>query len=194
MLSRVDEILEIKGTIRERTESAAISIAKTLVQKLGIKTYPVPIVSILNELGFSLFAANMQNNKSGMIVISPDLLSHFNTDKVIVIDKLDTIGRQRFTLAHEFAHYLFDFNEQEQYTFQSTYDMDKADTPEERVPSKFAAEFLMPEDLFRRRNSELCAMSNYSRVLQLVKDFTVTQTAVLRRLAELGLEDASEHT
>ena len=182
-----NEVLSLKKSIKERSLPEAIRLAGELIKILNIKTYPIPIVKILNELGFSTFASSIaEPNISGMIFISPDLIGEFKTDKVIIVDRNDLFGRQRFTLAHEFAHYLFDFDEQSSHNFVNKYDISKASTDNEAVPSRFAAEFLMPSDMFAKRYKELSSLTQYSRILQLVIDFDVTQTAVLRRIDELS--------
>ena len=179
------KINQIKNGIKERTINEAMKVAESVVGALSIKHYPVPIVKILNDIGFAIFATDTEKNISGYILISPDLREKFGTDRIIAVDRLDSYGRQRFTLAHEFAHYLFDFNENSNYNFVNTYDTEKADTEDEMVPSRFAAELLMPPDLFVTRYNELSKMTRYDRVHQLVIDFAVTQTAVVKRIEEL---------
>lgn len=182
-------ISEYKKNLPERTVDSAISLAKKLIQSLGIKSYPVPIVSILNELGFSVFVSDIQDkNISGFIAINPDFINKFNSDKIIAVELTDTIGRQRFTLAHEFAHYLFDFDESNVTTFINTYDIEKSDTEAEKIPSKFAAEFLMPDFLFKKRYNELSDLTYYGKISQLVQDFNVTRKAVEKRIIELDLQ------
>lgn len=184
------KILQLKRGITERSIDAAIDLAKSVIDALSIKSYPVPIVKILSDIGFSIYATETQKNISGFILISPDLREKFGTDKVIAVDRRDTLGRQRFTIAHEFAHYLFDFNENSDFNFINTYDTEKANTEAEMVPSRFAAELLMPSSLFVARYRELSKMTQYDRVQQLVTDFAVTQTSVIKRMEEL--KDALE--
>lgn len=182
-------ISQFKQKMPERTIENAIKLAKELIQTLNIKEYPVPIVSILKELGFAVFVTEMpRSNISGFIIIDSDLKEKFGTDKTIAIDNNDSLGRQRFTLAHEFAHYLFDFNENNETTFVNTYNLDKANENDEKIPSRFAAEFLMPEDMFRKRFEELSSMTHYERINQLVSDFNVTTKSIQKRFEELELK------
>lgn len=181
-------ISQFKKNIPKRDLNSAIDMAQKLVKSLGIKKYPVPIVSILNDLGFSVFVSDIKDkNISGFIAINPDLKSRFNTDKIIAVESTDTIGRQRFTLAHEFAHYLFDFNESSKSVYFNTYDIEKSDTDAEKIPSRFAAEFLMPDFLFKKRFNELSDLTYYEKINQLVDDFNVTTKAVKKRIEELNL-------
>lgn len=182
-------ISEFKKNMPERTIDNAIAVAKKLITSLGVNDCPVPIVSILNDLGFSVFVSDFKDkNISGFICVDPDLKYKFGTDKVIAIEKSDTYGRQRFTLAHEFAHYIFDFNENENTSFFDTYNIEKSDTTQEIIPSRFAAEFLMPPKLFKKRYKELKYLTKYERVNQLVQDFDVTLKSVEKRINELQLQ------
>ena len=182
-------ITSIKQQMPERSIESAIHLADVLIKALEIDRYPIPIVSILNDLGFSVLITDIPKlNISGFIVVSPDLKESFGTDKVITVAKNDTTGRQRFTYAHEFAHYLFDFHEDESMFFLNTYDTNQSNTAEEKIPSRFAAEFLMPKDLFIKRYKELNEMTNYERISQLVDDFNVTTKAVIKRCEELQLK------
>lgn len=181
-------ISNIKRNVPERTIDNAIELADKLIKSLEIKSYPIPIVNILNDLGFSVFISDFKDkNISGFICVDPELKYEFSTDKVIAIEKSDTYGRQRFTLAHEFAHYLFDFDENKEISFFNTYDIEKSDTEEEIIPSRFAAEFLMPPKIFIKRYKELKDLTKYEKVNQLVQDFEVTLKSVSKRIEELNL-------
>ncbi len=185
-------ISQFKQNMPERTIENAIKLAKNLIQSLDIKDYPIPIVNILKELGFAVFVTEMPRpNISGFIIIDSDLKEKFGTDKTIAIDKNDSLGRQRFTLAHEFAHYLFDFNEAKSSSFVNTYDINKADIDAEKIPSRFAAEFLMPEEMFKKRYKELSSLTNYERLNQLVSDFNVSSKSIQKRYEELQLKERS---
>lgn len=181
-------ISEIKDDIPERTVENAIAIAKKMIAALNINTYPVPIVKVLNNISFSVFATEVPPNLSGFMIIDKSFKDSFGSDKIIAIDKNDEIGRQRFTLAHELSHYLFDYDKKSQEPFVSTFNMKLADTEPERVANKFAAEFLMPEDMFRQRYNQLNGFTEDEVIRQLVDDFNATSTSVKRRLEELGLK------
>lgn len=181
-------ISELKKEMPKMTVNKACEVAKQLIATLNISTYPIPIVKILNDLGFSVFASEVPPRISGFMIIDTTLKDKFGTDKIIAIDENDSLGRQRFTLAHEFAHFLFDFDENRNRDFISTFNINAADSESERIASRFAAEFLMPEEMFRARYNELSYLTNYERLNQLIDDFNVTSTSVKRRFSELGLE------
>lgn len=182
-------IYEIKKEIPERSIENAVKIAKKIIASLGIKSFPIPIVKILREIGFDVRVADIfEENISGFILIGQVVQDISGKDKAIGVSKYDSVERQRFTLAHEFAHYLFDFNENEDVEFFSTYDIEKADTDDEKIPSRFAAEFLMPEEMFIKRYKELEDLTRYEKINQLSQDFKSSQKSVIIRFEELGLE------
>lgn len=184
----IQVINEIKKNIPERTIEKTIEVANKIIKTLKIKKYPVPIVKILNDLGFLVVVSDMPNkNISGFIIIGEEVKDKTGNDKVIGVSMHDTVERQRFTLAHEFAHYLFDFNENKEICFFNTYDIGQADTDEEKIPSRFAAEFLMPKDMFVKRYKELDNLTRYEKINQLIIDFNTTQKSVIKRFEELNL-------
>lgn len=181
-------IRKFKERDLERNKENAISVAKELISSLKITDFPVPIVRIMNDLGFYVYSAEMPEEKiSGFIMINPDIAEKIGSDRIVAVSCDDLVGRQRFTIAHEFAHYLFDFNEKTQTNYFDTYDTEKSNEPCEAIPSRFAAEFLMPEDMFVRRFNELKkgSLTRYDIVSTLVEDFQVSRKAVEKRCEEV---------
>ena len=171
----------------ENTESA-IKIANKILEKLKINTMPVDISKILTGLGFKIYVSDMfKGNISGMICISPDLKQSFDTDKIIIVSKEDNIGRQRFTLAHEFCHYIFDFNCKTMSSYVDAYDINKADCDSEMVSSRFAAELLIPEKFFIDKIKKLHAnkINYYDAVSDLMDYFNVSKKSIEKRFVEL---------
>lgn len=63
---------------------------------------PVRIVAIAQFYGFSVYKTNeMEDNESGLIIISEDIKNKYGTDKVIIFNKKHSVRRNRFTIAHE---------------------------------------------------------------------------------------------
>lgn len=179
-----------KNQTIERSIESAIKLAEDLIKSLKIKKYPVPIVEIVDELGFHVFSAQFPENISGVIMINPDIKEKLGSDRVICVSNTDSTGRQRFTIAHEFAHYLFDFNASKNTVYYDTYNINKSDKEQEAIPSRFAAEFLMPKKIFVERYKELKEKNipKYDLIASLTYDFNVSQKAVLKRCKELSSE------
>jgi hypothetical protein len=102
----------------------------------------------------------------------------------ILVNTRTTPGRQAFTLAHEFAHALFHY--QEHGLVSRVRDPDR----KERFADAFAAHFLVPgqklRDLVRLR-ADYIAESPLLEVLQLQRYFRVSYATMLNRLREEGL-------
>jgi len=172
-------------------QDLAQQIAQEMLAEIEHKTYPIPIVNILRVLGFSVYVNKFKDdNISGIMLIGDELKEKFDSDRIIIIERKDSLGRQRFTLAHELAHFLFDYSSKnKKYASVFKYDIAQDKQDKERIANTFAANFLMPEEMFRNRYEQL-KEGNYSEdeiISILASDFQVTITAVARRINEINL-------
>lgn len=165
-------------------------IANQILQSLGNKNKaPVPIVKIVTSVGFQLVSGELEENVLAIISIDEDLKRKFKSNKVIAINNLDTLNHQRFIIAHELAHYLFDFNVSNSITYYNTYDTKHIDDNlvEQRANS-FARNLLMPEYIFKKQFKKNIVKNNlYATVEKLANIFQVPMDAVLYRINELHL-------
>lgn len=112
-----------------------------------------PIVKIAKEFDFKTYKETFKNGKSGDIHINGETSEKYGHDKIILVNRKEELFHQRFVVAHELAHYLFEFLGNPQYTdpkiiFVDTYRKDQHETPQEKRANAFAAEIMMPRDLF----------------------------------------------
>lgn len=166
-------------------------IAEQVLQALGDKNQiPVPIVKVMTSLGFQVVSGELEENISGIIAVDENLSKKFASNKVIAINNLDNLGHQRFTIAHELAHYLFDFDVSNDIDYYNAYDTEKADnSPVEKRANFFAANLLMPEHIFREEFKKNRVENNlYTTTQKLADIFEVSMEAVRRRIRELSLE------
>ncbi|MCM1233776.1 MAG: ImmA/IrrE family metallo-endopeptidase [Ruminococcus flavefaciens] len=110
-----------------------------------------PIVKIAKLFDFKTYKEYL--NESGDININGTTKEKYGHDKVILVNRNEELYHQRFVVAHELAHYLFDFLGNSTYTdknilFADTYEKDKHETPQEKRANTFAAEIMMPKELF----------------------------------------------
>lgn len=164
-------------------------VAKVILDGLDIKKVPVPIVAIMKSLKFQVVSGEMEDEISGIVGIDDSLKKTFKSDKVIAINSKDNVGHQRFTMAHELAHYLFDFDVLNNITYYNAYNTTEYESEIERRANYFAANLLMPEDIFREKFGQAVVKNNlYMTVNNLSDIFQVSNEAVRRRMNELSLQ------
>ena len=197
-----NDSLEEKNEKNLKIEDIADYFTEEIINKNTdierIKDYPYaqPIIAISNHLGFKnytsdflLFDKTMDEYKksSGMIAVDGDLIEKYDTDKILLINKHDSIKYQRYTIAHELAHFLFDFNETKYYKY---YNFCKIENifinANERRASRFATALLMPRNLFKERYNKIKKTNNYYEIIRkLSDDFQVFPDIVDKRIKEL---------
>lgn len=166
--------------------------AQDVLDYFNIKDFSsgVPIIEILTRMGFKIFQSDLEpDDLSAYIAVDPKFVDTFGSNKITCVHIKDNLGHKTFALAHELAHYLFDFDESNDLYYYDTYfpKVDE-DNYEERRANKFAANLLMPEKAFREAY-EKCKhiQSKVDIVNELGKQFRVSPKAVIIRFQELGI-------
>ncbi len=177
-------IRELKSTFAPPVTLEQVPvIAERILSELGVSTLPIPIVDIMKQFGFRIFIKRFDDlTLSGLIAIDAELEHTLGSDKVICVSKSDTPGRRRFTVAHEFAHYLFDFDDNSAIKFYDAYKTDQSDNNAEIIASRFAAELLMPQAIFQQEYEKLKDYSLFEKVASLSKTFAVPPKSVQIRI------------
>lgn len=156
----------------------------------------VPIVRILTNLGFGIFQSNLEpSGLSAYIAVNPKFESVYGASKITCVNSNDNVGHKRFALAHELGHYIFDFDDNKILNYYNTYFVDKEDDNlnEKRV-NKFAANLLMPENIFRKVYDEYKTLQSKADIVNaLSKYFVVSSTAILKRFCELGIKEFEDN-
>lgn len=107
-------------------------------------------------------------------------LEHKNNKWVVIVNKLHHPNRQRFTMAHELAHYYLHRDSSDKFA-DTTFFRDDAYTPIEYVANDFASQLLMPEDSVRQ-----CIGSGITSLNQVAELFQVSVDAMRNRIKSLG--------
>lgn len=150
----------------------------------------VPIIEILTKFGFKIYQSDLEpEGMSAYIAVDPKLEEVYESNKITCVNLKDNIGHKRFALAHELAHYLFDFDENHKLYYYNTYFPNREnDNLEEKRANQFAANLLMPENIFRNKLKEYNELQSKPDIVNaLGQYFRVSSTAVLRRFNELGI-------
>lgn len=132
-------------------------LAKTILQEVPYYHYksPTPVIKIAGEFGINTYKTDkLDKELSGIIYVGGTTEKVYGKDKVILVDEDEPLKHQRFIIAHEIAHYLLDCLTNPQYNdsrilFSEGYPKSNHDSPKERKADLFAAELLMPTDLFK---------------------------------------------
>ncbi len=166
--------------------------AQEVLDYFGITDFSkgVPIIGIMNKMGIKAYQRELSpEGLSAYISVDPKFQEMYGTNKIACVHKYDNSGHKRFALAHELAHYLFDFDERQDVRYYNTYFSNRyEETEEERRANAFAANLLMPEEEFRKQYI-LCEnlQSKADTVTKLSSFFGVSITAVLKRFEELQI-------
>ena len=167
--------------------------AKEILEYFNIKDFSegVPIIDILKKMGFKIFQSNLEpDGLSAYIAVDPKFEEVFESNKITCVHAKDNIGHKRFALAHELAHYLFDFDEDRSLYYYDTYFANGSiDKFEEERANAFAANLLMPADIFWKKYKEFEALQSKAEIVSaLSRYFRVSATAVMKRFPEVGIE------
>lgn len=187
----------IKDVQSNPASNNPIDVAKKL--RNMIKDYdptkPVPIVDIVKQMGFAIkIADTLPNDDSGIILIDPELNDIIGNSKCVLINQKIKYGKRRFVLAHEIGHYLFEFdgiNESRYvHSFVRSYNKTSASDPTEHKVNKFAAELLMPAEIFETEYKKLKNSKDLGStdiIVTLSTFFETTTKSVEMRIIELCL-------
>jgi Zn-dependent peptidase ImmA (M78 family)/DNA-binding XRE family transcriptional regulator len=150
--------------------------------RLGLGDGPVrPLREVLEiEVGLRVFMLPLPSRVAGLFVIAEPL------GACVAVNSRHPSERRRWTMAHEYAHYLAN-RDRAEVTRVSYQRMPES----EYFADAFAASFLMPRSGLARRFHEL-KRSNAERVtpamlVQLAHAYGVSLQALSDRLEELGL-------
>ena len=171
---------------REEAISAAEEASERCLKY--VEGFPIKMGALLRGLGFEVWVKKFEDRSvSGVMALN----SNKEYPKAIGVNEEDSHAHQYFTLAHELAHYIFDVNNDNDKYFSIQYNtnVDNERNLVELRANKFAANFLMPKDVFHSKH--MVAKSKFNneniRLEYLSKVFGVTETAIKKRLEELSL-------
>ena len=151
--------------------------ANDILVKNDMLKIPVDLITIAHNNDIEVYHKCLPDSVSGAIRYNKD------TKKFqILIDDGETENRQRFTLAHELAHYFLEKEKLlcgEEIHFDTQYR--KSTTPREAEVDYLAGALLMDKSLVTK------LYNIYPSVSLLAKTFNVSESAMTMRLMMLGL-------
>lgn len=177
-----------KECIEKQATGAANKLVELFWQK---KNAPLRIGDMLDSLGFTVVLNDSFNDDqlSGALAINNSVdVERFK--KMIMLNTKDSTEHQRFTIAHELAHYIFDAVPEQKY-YEAYYRTDEERNNEVREyrANKFAANLLMPAAIFVPRYRFVAGQLSDQRKVHIILswDFGVSITAIKKRIKELNL-------
>lgn len=140
--------------------------------------FPVMIGAIAKELGINVKKATLAATISGEI-------KYENGEYIIRINRHDVKERQRFTLAHEIAHFLLHKDRiGDGITDDILYRSKLSDFMEIQA-NRLAADILMPWVLIQKKLSEYTDLKAEERFEKIAEDAQVSTTAIKIRLGKI---------
>lgn len=179
-------------------------IALKILSNLNYVPYNIatPIVKIVKQFGFKAYNEEINDpNLSGDIYINGDTERIYGHEKVIIVNDKDEITHQRFVVAHELAHYLFDFLGDSKYEnnksikFNAAYYKDRHDTPTEKRANRFAASLLMLESLFIKQYNIAKSIDDNSLfiLMYLSRFFETSISSIQKRIIEVLITEINTY-
>jgi Zn-dependent peptidase ImmA (M78 family) len=162
---------------------------EALADTLNFRSAPIDVKTVAKRLRLKLVYMDLGDDVSGLLISKEG-------STVIAVQERDHPNRQRFTIAHEIAHYCL----RHQFVPGEHVHVDRGHLitprnsrsstgvdPKEIEANQFAACLLMPSKLLSRRIKEFKAESlrDY-HVAKLADEFEVSEQAMTIRLSTLG--------
>ena len=139
---------------------------------------PVNLGGLAAELGLEVFQSTLEPKISGMIEPSPTAPSGYR----IKLNRHDPINRQRFTLAHEIAHFLLHRFDIGRGVVDDTLYRSNLSDRKEVEANKLGAQLIMPSAKGREEAAPLIGMPSDQIIDMLAKKFRVSQEAMRIKL------------
>lgn len=139
---------------------------------------PVNLGGLAAELGLEVFQSTLEPKISGLIEPSTTASSGYR----IKLNRHDPLVRQRFTLAHEIAHFLLHRFEIGRGVIDDTMYRSNLSDKKEVEANKLAAQIIMPTASVRAAAEAMSGVAHEQIVGELAKRFKVSQEAMRIKL------------
>lgn len=159
-------------------------VAENIINDIGVQKGPIPIIRIAEKMGFTVYQLSMEKELSGFIAIGQDVGKTYGENKIIGVNADDDAKHQRFVIAHELGHFIFDYNPSEYKSYYDTYKKNAHKPLKERQANNFSANLLMPpKEFIIEFSTDKTIEENIGK---LAEYFQVQEKAVYKRLIEVA--------
>jgi Zn-dependent peptidase ImmA (M78 family) len=191
MFNRLDGKVDIKDPEKSQLELDAAAFAEQTRKRLGVSMHePIDVITLVEGDGVYVF--QIKNlGCSGFVRV-------FNEQRVIFVNASEPLGRQHYTIAHEYCHILRDLKS---YISLKELPPDKYEYEMNRIEYfafKFADSFLLPQPaIFHALN--MFDISDYEKIsaqdiLRIQHHFGVSYLQMLRMLRRTHVLSESQHS
>jgi len=139
---------------------------------------PVRIAGLARALGLEVVSAGLSPNISGLIEPSATAAAGF----VVKVNKYESDERQRFTIAHEIAHFLLHRDHIRNGVVDNVMYRSSLSSKKETEANKLAADILMPTDKVLDELNALGGTRDDIAASALARKFKVSTAAMKVRL------------
>jgi Zn-dependent peptidase ImmA (M78 family) len=136
---------------------------------------PVKVGALAQALGLKVVVATLPMSISGLIKPGDD-------GYIVKVNRFESKERQRFTIAHEIAHYLIHRDHIRSGIVDSVLYRSKLSSRTEAEANKLAADIIMPMGLVSKHLTELTATDRGDEIGALSELFNVSRQAMEIRL------------
>jgi Zn-dependent peptidase ImmA (M78 family) len=158
-----------------------------LLRQFSINELPIPIKKLAKEMGLTVRPHDFGPNVSGMLMIDKG-------KGIIGYNPLESVVRQRFTIAHEIGHYELHRVGNEIFVdnhFKALFRDEKSSSgqdKQEKEANAFASSILMPSDKLAEKIKEMdFDLGDETAMKELAKIFDVSIQAMSFRISDLEL-------
>jgi Zn-dependent peptidase ImmA (M78 family) len=167
-------------------------VAEKLLEKYHINEIPLPVDELAKKMGLSLLAYDLGEDVSGLLHIKDGTAT-------IGYNPNESKVRQRFTIAHEIAHFVLHKEDEKVFIDNGNYysqikfrssklRLSDKDFKHEIEANSFAAALLMPATAILKevKNYNGFDLSDSSMITELSKKFEVSMQAMSFRIINLA--------
>jgi len=162
------------GEYLSRKDAKTPGELREFAEQNDIELYPLDIERLARALGLTVSLEPMDDDLSGY-------LEKRSTGWVLGVNNLHHPKRQRFTIAHELAHYFLHRNKKDRFDDEILMRRTKSKDTMEQEADKFAGELLMPSQKFKEMVGE-----GLSKLSDLSEYFGASMIAIKYKANLLG--------
>jgi Zn-dependent peptidase ImmA (M78 family) len=161
-------------TLKEQAEL----MARNIFKKYNLSC-PVNLYYLSDKLNATIEEIEMSKKVLGVRQKFKEGI--YNGRYLIIVNKLQNLGRKRFTIAHEIGHIILNHNLPNSFLDSMIGCNKKYLLQYERQANVFAAELLMPKDIFK----DMYFNRGIKDINKLTKTFSVSKQAIEIRIEEI---------